>query len=100
MSLASRPDQATTRFYESHVKRFGYGFRALGYGRRESQERRFGAAAALGELHGARLLDVGCGFGDLLAWLRARGVQPHYTGLDLCAPMVERCRQRFQEDAP
>jgi SAM-dependent methyltransferase len=38
---------------------------------------------------------VGCGFGDLLAWLTARGVRPRYTGLDLCVPMVERCRRRF-----
>jgi len=95
MSLASRPDTETTRFYESHVKRFGYGFRALGFGRRQSQEKRFSIVAALGDLHGARLLDVGCGFGDLLAWLRARGIFPQYTGIDLTAAMVERCRQRF-----
>lgn len=94
----SRPDSETSRFYESHVRRFGYGYRALGFGRRSSQEKRFGALAALGELDGARLLDVGCGFGDLLAWLRARGVQPRYTGLDLTASMIERCRKRFAEE--
>ncbi len=93
----SRPDVQTSRFYESHVRRFGYGYRALGYGRRSSQEKRFGALAAIGELDGARVLDVGCGFGDLLAWLRGRGVQPRYTGVDLVASMVERCRKRFPE---
>jgi hypothetical protein len=30
----SRPDTETSRFYESHVRRFGYGYRALGFGRR------------------------------------------------------------------
>ena len=93
----SPPDSETTRFYESHVRRYGYGYRALGFGRRSSQEKRFAAAAALGAFHGARLLDVGCGFGDLLAWLNARGIQPRYTGLDLCPPMIERCRRRFGE---
>ncbi|HEX6319272.1 MAG TPA: class I SAM-dependent methyltransferase, partial [Burkholderiales bacterium] len=92
-----QPDTQTTRFYESHVRRFGYGYRGLGFGRRSSQEKRFAAAAALGSFHGARLLDVGCGFGDLLAWLNARGVRPRYTGLDLCVPMVERCRRRFPD---
>ncbi|HZM33827.1 MAG TPA: class I SAM-dependent methyltransferase [Burkholderiales bacterium] len=77
------------------MRRYGYGYRGLGYGRRASQERRFAALAAVGALDGARLLDAGCGFGDLLAWLHARGVRPRYTGLDLCAPMIERCRERF-----
>ena len=93
----SRPDTETTRFYESHVRRFGYGYRALGFGRRSSQEKRFGALAGLGKFDGATLLDVGCGFGDLLAWLRARGVQARYTGLDLTVSMVERCRRRFAD---
>jgi len=95
MRRALRPDWETTRFYESHVRRFGYGYRGLGFGRRSSQHRRFAALAALGSFHGARLLDVGCGFGDLLAWLNARGVQPRYTGLDMVTPMIERCRSRF-----
>jgi SAM-dependent methyltransferase len=98
MSHSPPPEQETTRFYESHVRRFGYGFRGLGFGRRSSQERRFAAAAALGAFHGASLLDVGCGFGDLLAWLGARGIRPRYTGLDLCLPMIERCRRRFRDD--
>jgi SAM-dependent methyltransferase len=91
------PENETTRFYESHVRRYGYGYRGLGFGRRSSQERRFAAAAQLGSFHGVRLLDVGCGFGDLLAWLNARGIRPSYTGVDICRPMIERCRRRFGE---
>jgi SAM-dependent methyltransferase len=94
----SRPDTETTQFYESHVRRFGYGYKALGFGRRSSQEKRFGALVALGDFDGARVLDVGCGFGDFLAWLRARGVQPRYTGLDLTESMIARCRKRFSDN--
>ena len=90
-----RPDTETSRFYESTVRRYGYGYRALGFGRRSSQEKRFAAALSLGSFHGQRLLDAGCGFGDLLPYLNERGVYPRYTGLDLCKPMVERCRKRF-----
>jgi SAM-dependent methyltransferase len=90
-----QPETDTVRFYESHVRRYGYGYRALGFGRRSSQNRRFAAAAAVGDLHGKRVLDMGCGFGDFLAWLHERGVRPQYTGVDICAPMVERCLQRF-----
>ena len=97
MPLDFRPDGSeTSRFYEEHVRRFGYSYRALGFGRRESQEKRFIAALGLGSLHRKRLLDVGCGFGDLLAWLNARGIEPEYTGVDICKPMIQRCRKRFE----
>ena len=90
------PLDETTRFYEEHIRRFGFGFRALGFGRRASQEKRFAAALALGDLHGKRVLDVGCGFGDFLAWLHARGVEPEYTGIDIVRPAIERARSRFK----
>jgi SAM-dependent methyltransferase len=96
MANALRPEFETARWYREHVRRFGYGYRALGFGRRSSQEKRFAAALTLGSLHERRLLDVGCGFGDFLAWLAARGVRPRYTGLDICPPMIERCRSRFK----
>ncbi len=88
-------DTETTQFYEEHIRRYGYGYRALGFGRRASQEKRFAAALALGSFHDKRLLDVGCGFGDFLAWLNARGIEPRYTGIDIVRPMIERCRDRF-----
>ena len=94
-----RPDSQTSRFYESHVRRFGYDYRALGFGRPESQEKRFEALASLGAFRGRSLLDVGCGFGDLLAWLERRGMQPaEYTGLDLCRPMIEHCEEKFADE--
>lgn len=92
----SFPILETTRFYENHIRRYGYGFRALGFGRRSSQEKRFQTVATLGDFHGKRLLDVGCGFGDLLAWLNARGIEPNYTGMDVCRPMIDRCKKRFK----
>ena len=97
MPRLSPPEAETSRFYEGRIRRFGYGYRALGYGGRSSQDKRFGALATLGGFDGASVLDVGCGFGDLLVWLRSRGARPRYTGLDLATSMIERCRRRFDE---
>ena len=95
MTSASPPDLATARWYEDKVQRYGFDHRGLGFRTRSSQEKRFEALLALGDFDGRRLLDVGCGFGDFLQFLQDRGISPDYTGLDICEPMVSRCRQRF-----
>jgi len=88
----SPPENETVRWYEDKVRRFGFDHRGLGFRTRTSQERRFDALLAVGELDGRSVLDVGCGFGDFLAFLEQRGIRARYTGLDVCAPMIERCK--------
>ena len=91
----SLPDTETPRWYEDKVRRYGYDHRGLGFNTRGAQERRFEALLELGDFDGKSLLDVGCGFGDFLAFLHARGIRPAYTGIDICEPMIARCRERF-----
>jgi SAM-dependent methyltransferase len=95
LTSALRPDSETRLWYEDKVRRYGYDHRGLGFRTRSSQEKRFDALTRIGSLDGRRVLDVGCGFGDLLAFLLERGMRPVYTGLDICAPMIARCHQRF-----
>jgi len=95
------PDERTVPanaavWYADKVRRYGYDYRGLGFRNRSSQERRFEALLKLGDFAGRRVIDVGCGFGDFLAFLNERGIQPIYTGLDICEPMIERCQSRFR----
>jgi SAM-dependent methyltransferase len=92
---ASRPEIDTSRWYAEKVALHGYDHRGLGFRTRSSQEKRFEAMLALGDFHGRCVLDVGCGFGDFLAFLRDHGIEARYTGIDICEPMVRRCRERF-----
>jgi SAM-dependent methyltransferase len=96
--MSSLPPEETTRWYEEKVRRYGFDHRGLGFRTKSSQDKRFAALLELGELDGARLLDVGCGFGDFLEFLQERGVTPVYTGIDICKPMIDRCRERFDGD--
>ncbi len=95
---ALQPEE-TARWYADKVRRFGFDHRGLGFRNRSSQEKRFDALVELGDFHGRRVLDVGCGFGDLLAYLVERDIHPIYTGLDVCEPMIERCQERFPAGA-
>jgi SAM-dependent methyltransferase len=92
---ASPPDIDTGRWYADKVARHGYDHRGLGFRTRSSQEKRFEALLALGDLDGRTVLDVGCGFGDFLAYLQGRGIRARYTGMDICEPMIRRCHERF-----
>jgi SAM-dependent methyltransferase len=96
--MSSLPPEETARWYEDKVRRYGYDHRGLGYRNKSSQDKRFAALLELGDFDGARVLDVGCGFGDFLAFLQDRGTSPQYTGIDICEPMIVRCRERFDHD--
>ena len=93
--MSALPPDGAARWYEDKVRLHGYDYRGLGFRTRTSQEKRFEALLGLGDFDGVRLLDVGCGFGDFLAFLRDRGIEPVYTGVDICEPMIERCHERF-----
>jgi trans-aconitate methyltransferase len=47
----------------------------------------------IADLSGASVCDVGCGFGDLIDYLRDRFEQFEYTGIDLSPSLVEKGRK-------
>jgi SAM-dependent methyltransferase len=88
-------DRAETRArYGARYREFGYHPRTLGWHKGRQQVRFAAAIAAIGTQFGS-LLDVGCGFGDLFAYLRERGWQGTYLGLDICPELLEEGRKRF-----
>ncbi len=58
-----------------------------------SQKSRFAVLTDTVELAGKKLLDVGCGLGDLYAHLRHLGIDLAYTGVDISDEMVQAARQ-------
>src|SRR5688500_2918639 len=67
--------------------------RAVDWSSRAAQEMRFGVLASIGDLRGARVLDVGCGQGDLRVWLAAHGIECEYAGIDISPGMVALARR-------
>ena len=85
--------------YRRAADRHGGDFRSLLWSDRRGQRVRFEAIVrALGavgvEVAGSTLLDVGCGRGDLLAYLADRGVAPaRYVGVEAVGPLAEAARE-------
>lgn len=86
--------------YLRAVRRHGPSVQALLWASRQSQERRFAALARAYDFTGKRLLDAGCGCGDLLGYLQARGVRPsRYIGLEAVGELAEAARVRCGQHA-
>ncbi len=64
----------------------------LDWASESSQVSRFEVLVANTDLAGKSLLDVGCGLGDLWAFLKDRNIPVAYTGVDLVQKMVAAAR--------
>ena len=87
-------DLASNRFFATMLEKHGASPAATHWGSRSSQEKRFSVLASIGDLAGARILDVGCGLADLHDWLKRQGITCDYTGVDLSPEMIAAASQR------
>jgi SAM-dependent methyltransferase len=88
-------DEKAIALYHSLLEEHGETHRALDWGSRESQQKRFEVLAGIGLTAGDRVLDVGCGLADLNAWLIEHRPGVEYSGIDLTPGMVTKAQARF-----
>jgi len=85
-------------FHKAQIQDFGEGtVEALGWKSEQSQVERFKVLAQIGNMNNRSVLDVGCGHGDLKAFLdkQYRGI--HYSGIDQMASFLHIACKRFGE---
>lgn len=81
--------------YEDRFEKHGYSAASLGWGNSGSQALRFSILAAEALKNpSSSVLDLGCGFADLYAFLRAGGWRGRYAGVDLVPSFIETARRR------
>lgn len=84
-----------TELYRRSLDLHGPTARGLRWSSEESQRERFRLLALVGPWAGRSLADVGCGVGDLLAYLRGRRRwRGSYDGFDIVPEMVEAARRK------
>ena len=90
------PVERIAALYSDSFQEHGTSLASLGYSK-GTQEARFAAAFRIGPLENTRILDVGCGFGHMIEFMRNRRIDACYTGIDIAQPMIDTARQRYPD---
>lgn len=84
--------------YRKRWRKYGYDSRTLGWNK-DCQWVRFRAAfEGITQDDCGSVLDIGCGFADLLGYLRSNGWKGRYVGLDLVDELIAEARKRYASD--
>ncbi|NOR51500.1 MAG: methyltransferase domain-containing protein [Gammaproteobacteria bacterium] len=78
--------------YNSH----GFHANALNWSSKEYQYLLFDVLLDIGVELGSKVLDFGCGFGDLCGYIAAKGIEVDYTGIDLSPELLNEARYRHK----
>jgi trans-aconitate methyltransferase len=89
--------EALIKLYEDRYAQIGHDVRTLGWHGKEDQELRFKMLCDIADLSGASICDVGCGFGDLIEYLRNRFGDFKYTGVDISPSLAQKARELHPE---
>jgi SAM-dependent methyltransferase len=82
--------------YDRRLAEYGVTEKALGWGDKGRSRIRFEVLISHWMLPGSSVLDVGCGFGDLLGYMRWKNVEPaSYLGVDINPNLIAIARERY-----
>jgi SAM-dependent methyltransferase len=88
----------TVARYRERWRQHGYGPKTLGWDKGRQRVRFCAALEGLAEEDYASILDVGCGFGDLLDFLRERNWHGQYLGVDIVPELIEEAQKRHASE--
>jgi len=95
MSLPPREQEAIIERYSRRFAEFGYSSKTLGWDKGK-QDLRFSILTSQYDFRNKRVLDIGCGFGDLNRILRpCYGDEYAYHGVDLVPALIEKARDLY-----
>ena len=86
------------KFYQEQLERYyPDDIRCMGWMDTREYSLRFRLACKIADLSHATILDVGCGTGGLLAYLKGKGIPVIYHGIDILEEMVTICYKNHSD---
>jgi trans-aconitate methyltransferase len=85
------------RYYDDNYDAFGNSVSSLGWYNKDTQFSRFDALATIDNLSDKRILDVGCGLGNLYEYLNEYYKDVDYLGIDISTKILNQARVNFSD---
>ena len=81
--------------YSNRYKKLGISPKSLGWGCKEDQLERFRVIEEHCDLRGKTIMDIGCGFSDLLTYLNKKKINVNYIGVDIVPDFILYSKKHF-----
>lgn len=86
--------------YAESYKKFGYSPKALGWDNGRQDIRFLVLTSFFHDFSNKKVLDIGCGFGDLFRFIQQTFQVPfHYTGIDITPQLIKTAREIYPKDS-
>lgn len=83
------------RGYQKGLQKYGPEARALQWRSKEAAELRYEQLIADIDFEGKSVLDVGCGFGDIIPFISSKSRKFKYTGVDIVPEFIRVAKKRY-----
>jgi trans-aconitate methyltransferase len=93
--MTNQEKQATIDRYNERLKAHGYNPKSLGWGEKDRAALRFEILSSLWDFEGKKVLDFGCGFGDLGNFISKKYNQFEYIGVDINENLVATGKEMY-----
>ena len=84
-------------YYENSLKEYGDNPKSVHWMDQKNQEIRFEILNKIADLNNKKILDVGCGLGDLYQFFISKNIGITYTGIDIVPEFIEKAQKSFPD---
>lgn len=93
--MLPKDKQRLLNYYEDSLKKYGDDAQGVHWLNQDTQKIRFKVLSKIADLNNKKILDVGCGFGDLYQFLVSKNIIVDYTGIDIVPEFIDKARKNF-----
>jgi SAM-dependent methyltransferase len=99
MNTYSEDKKKIIERYNKRLEKHGASIDALASGNRDRQFLRFKILTSLMDLNGKSILDLGCGFGDIITFFKENDIKTKdYLGIDINPKLIEAAKRKFPKN--